>query len=71
VPDSPAAKAGLRPDDLVVMIESQIVTSRRQADAIAERFERDATVRVSVLRGDALLEYPLTAATNTEPATKE
>jgi serine protease Do len=71
VPDSPAAKAGLRPDDLVVMIESQIVTSRRQADAIAERFERDATVRVSVLRGDALLEYPLTAATTTEPASKE
>ncbi len=71
VPDSPAANAGLRPDDLVVMIDSQVVTSRRQADAIAERLERDATVRVSVLRGDALLEYPLTAATADEPATKE
>jgi S1-C subfamily serine protease len=72
VPDSPAAKAGLRPDDLVVMIDSQVVTSRRQADAIAERFEHDATVRVSVLRGDALLEYPLTVATTaSEPATKE
>jgi serine protease Do len=71
VPDSPAAKAGLRPDDLLVMIESQVVTSRRQADTIAERFELDATVRVSVLRGDALLVYPLTAATATETTTIE
>jgi hypothetical protein len=53
------------------MIESQVVTSRRQADTIAERFELDATVRVSVLRGDALLVYPLTAATATETTTIE
>jgi len=71
LPDSPAAKAGLRPDDLVVMIESNVVTSRRQADAIAERYERDATVRVSVLRGDELLECPLSAATTAEPPTTE
>jgi serine protease Do len=70
-PDSPAAKAGLQPDDLLVMIDSQVVTSRRQADAIAERFERDATVRVSILRGDALLAFPLAADTTVAPTTKE
>jgi serine protease Do len=59
VPDSPAAKAGLRPDDLVVMLDAQVVTSRRQADALIERREHDATVRMSVLRDDELLEFTL------------
>jgi serine protease Do len=71
VPDSPAAKAGLRPDDLVIMLDSQVITSRRQADSIAERFEHDATVRVSVLRDEALLEFPLTAAAEAEPSAAE
>lgn len=58
-PDSPAAKAGLRPDDLVVMIDSHVVTSRREADEIIERYEQDAEIRVAVLRDEALLEFPL------------
>ncbi len=59
VDGSSAAAAGLRPDDLVVMLDSHVISSRRQADAIMERFDHDATVRVSVLRGEALLEFTL------------
>lgn len=59
LPNSPAAKAGLRPDDLVVMINSQVVASRRETDDAVGRLERDAPVRISVLRGEALLEFPL------------
>jgi S1-C subfamily serine protease len=65
-PNSPAAKAGLRPDDLVVMIDSHVVTSRREADEIIERFEQDAEIRVAVLRDEALLEFPLALAANEE-----
>jgi S1-C subfamily serine protease len=69
-PDSPAAKAGLRPDDLVVMIDSHVVTSRREADEIIERYEQDAEIRVAVLRDEALLEFPLSvdAADDVEDA---
>ena len=31
VPNSPAAAAGLRPDDLLVMVDSQVASSCRQA----------------------------------------
>jgi serine protease Do len=71
LPDSPADKAGLRPDDLLVMIDTNVVASRQQADSIIERFERDATVRVAVLRDEALLEFSLSAAADSEPAAKE
>lgn len=69
--DSAADKAGLRPDDLLLMIDTNVVASRQQVDAIVERFERDATVRVSVLRDEALLEFSLSAAADSEPAAKE
>jgi S1-C subfamily serine protease len=65
-PDSPAAKAGLHPDDLVVMIDSHVVTSRRQADEIIERYEQDTEIRVAVLRDEALLEFPLAVAATEE-----
>ena len=37
MPDSPAAGAGLRPDDLVVMIDTQVAASCREADRLVER----------------------------------
>jgi serine protease Do len=61
LPDSPAAKAGLRSDDLLVMLDTQVITSRRQADALVERREHDASVRLSVLRDEELLEFTLEA----------
>jgi serine protease Do len=71
LPGSAAEKAGLRPDDLIVMIDTNVVASRQQADSIIERFERDATVRVSVLRDEALLEFSLAAPTSAESGKKE
>jgi S1-C subfamily serine protease len=71
LPGSPAARAGLRPDDLLVMIDSNVVASRQEADAMIARSERDAKVRVSVLRDDALVELTLAAVADSPPATKE
>jgi serine protease Do len=59
VANSPAAAAGLRPDDLVVMIDSQVASSCRQAIQSIERLEHDATVRLGVLRGEQFLEVTL------------
>jgi serine protease Do len=60
-PDSPAARAGLRPDDLVVMIDSQVAASCRDAVRLIERLEQDAPLAIGVLRGDEFLEFKLKA----------
>jgi serine protease Do len=70
VPGTAAAKAGLRPDDLVVMLDSSVITSCRQAATIIEQFEHDATIRISVLRDDALLDYTISASA-AEPTVEE
>ncbi len=61
IPESPAAAAGLRPDDLVVMIDTQVANSCREAARLVERLEQDATVRLAILRDEKFLEFTLTA----------
>jgi S1-C subfamily serine protease len=63
LPKSAADKAGLRPDDLLVMIDTNVIATRQQADEAIARFERDAPLRLSVLRDEALLVFPLSLAT--------
>jgi len=59
VPSSAAAGAGLRSNDLVVMINDQVAASHRQANELVERLEQDASVRISVLRDDEFLVFTL------------
>jgi S1-C subfamily serine protease len=61
LPGTPAARAGLRPDDLLVMIDSQVTTSCRDAAEWIRRIERSAAVRIAVLRKGAFLEFTLQA----------
>ncbi len=61
VPESAAARAGLRPDDLVVMVNAIVAASCRDAVALLQRLESDATVRIAVLRGEELIEVSLSA----------
>jgi S1-C subfamily serine protease len=61
LPNSPAATAGIRPDDLLVTIDSQVASSCNEANHLAERLERDATVRLAVLRNEQFLEFTLSA----------
>jgi S1-C subfamily serine protease len=68
VANSPASAAGLRPDDLLVMIDSQVASSCRQAVQSIERLEHDATVRVGVLRGEQFLEVTLKIKPTESPA---
>ena len=69
VPHSPAARAGLRPDDLVVMIDTQVTASCRDTLRLLQRLERDVEVRISVLRDDELLEVNLKA--DSKPSAEE
>jgi S1-C subfamily serine protease len=59
VPDSPAGRAGLRPDDLLVMIDNQVAASCGDAVRLLERLEHDADVRIAILREEELLEFTL------------
>jgi serine protease Do len=61
LPNSPAARAGLRPDDLLVMIDSQVAASCRDTVQLVSRLEQDVEVRVAVLRGEEFLEVTLKA----------
>jgi serine protease Do len=61
LPDSPAAEAGLRADDLLIMIDTQVVASCRDAGQLIERLEQDASVRMAALRGEQFVEFTLTA----------
>jgi serine protease Do len=59
--DSVAHQAGLHPDDLVVLIDGHVITScGRLRDALTT-IDRSATVRLTVQRGNELLEVPLRA----------
>jgi serine protease Do len=69
--NSPAARAGLRADDLVVMIDSHVTASCREAIELIARRERDAEVRISVLRNGAFLELKLRAESPPQELGKE
>jgi S1-C subfamily serine protease len=69
LPNSPAGTAGIRPDDLLVTIDSQVANSCKEANHLIERLERDATVRVAVLRDEQFLEFTL--STKPPEASKE
>jgi serine protease Do len=71
LPDSPAAKAGLRPDDLVVMFDIHVVTSIQQVDRLLERYDDDAKLRVTIFRDGQLVEFNLQASTMTERPVEE
>jgi len=52
VPDSPAAKAGVRPDDLVIKIDETRVKSWKSFRRLMEGYRAGETVKLTVKRGD-------------------
>jgi S1-C subfamily serine protease len=60
---SPAAMAGVRPDDLVIMIDDQLAPScLAVADGIG-RIDRADKVKLTLMRGEELIEVTLEAGT--------
>jgi serine protease Do len=73
VPNSPAAKAGLRPDDLIVFVDGEQVISVEAFRELVGKTPPGTTLKLEVRRGDKLvsaevkLEQPVTKATPKKP----
>lgn len=61
-PGSPAAKAGVKPDDLVLFVNERIVPSCKLAVEELEFIDRFDPVRLTLQRGQMLVEVTLTPA---------
>ncbi len=55
VPDSPAAKAKLRPDDLIVYVDGELVSSIKGFRELLRHKGPDETVKLEVQRGNRLV----------------
>ncbi|HEY1783892.1 MAG TPA: S1C family serine protease, partial [Pirellulales bacterium] len=53
---SPAASAGIHPDDLILLVDSQVVQSCAAVQKELSQLEADAEVRLTLMRGNDLLE---------------
>jgi serine protease Do len=58
---SPAQQAGIRPDDLVVMVSGVVIHSREDLLEELTYLDRLDPVRLTVMRGSELLEFQLMA----------
>lgn len=62
VKDSPAEKAGIRKDDVIVRFDGENVTSVRKLNRLISEVSPDQTVRVAISRGGAEQELSATIA---------
>ena len=62
VPDSPAARAGILPGDVLVAIELEPVSAERSLTGVLFRYAPGDTVQVTVQRGTEGFRVPLTLA---------
>ena len=61
VPGSPAAKAGIAPDDLVILVGDRLIQTSKSLRAELETIDFEDPVRLGVIRGDDLKEFHLQA----------
>ncbi len=59
---SAAARAGVRPDDLILLVDNQVIQSCAVLQKALEEREADAEVRLTLMRGNELVEVQLKAA---------
>lgn len=59
-PEGPAAKAGLRPDDLIVYLNLQFIPSYKKLVLQLSKLEHDQPVHLTVIRGRKVIELTLT-----------
>lgn len=62
LPDSPAAKAGLRPDDLIVYVDGELVQSVSDFRQLMNSYNPDDEVRFDVQRGAQLETFTIKLA---------
>jgi serine protease Do len=67
---SPADKAGIRPDDLVLLVGDRLVQSCKALVSELEAIDEDDEIRLTILRGSDLSELTLRRETSESPALK-
>src|SRR4030095_9442662 len=60
IKDSPAEKAGLKKDDVILRFEGESVTSARKLSRLVSESSADQTVRLTISRGGAEQEVSVT-----------
>src|SRR5262249_52962379 len=55
LPNSPAAKAGLRPDDLIVYVNAEKITSIKELRRLIDKAQPGTSFKLEVRRGDRLV----------------
>ncbi len=65
---SPADKAGVQPDDLVLLLNDRLIQSCKALVADLEYIDHQDEVKLTVLREQELIDFDLRAAPNPEPA---
>ena len=70
-PGSPADKAGIRADDLVLLIGERLIQSCKTLRSDLEYIDQDDEVKLTVLRGQELLEFALRRSGPAAPAAEE
>jgi len=66
-PGSPAAEAGIRPDDLVLLLGDRLIQSCQALDEELQYIDYEDPAKLTVLRGQDLLELTLQAKIEEEP----
>lgn len=69
-PGSPADKAGMRPDDLIVLAGDHLVQSCKILRADLEYIDYEDEIMLTVLRGQDLLRFSLRSTGNAKPPEK-
>jgi S1-C subfamily serine protease len=69
-PGSPAAKAGIRPDDLIVLLGDRLIQSCKVLRADLEYIDYEDDVKLTLLRGQDLLEFTLRSPGDARPLKK-
>jgi serine protease Do len=62
LPKSPAAKAGLQPDDLIVYVDGLPVNTIQTFNEVLDRYRPGMEIKLEVRRGDRLTTVPMTLA---------
>lgn len=70
LPGSPAEKAGVRPDDLVVLMGDRLIQSCKALAAELENVDYEDAVRLTLLRGQEMIEVTLRSSGDVRPTRK-